>query len=149
MTCQAAVSWVLPGNKRSTPAPHIVGYTEYAQSFPYIGIPTKALTEYGASSVLKQTINTPATYTPQQYTGIYFPYVSQSVESANDLNGAALPTVTSSTQYDVYGNPTNIAVTTGEGYSKTTANYYYTPTIDANHWFLGRLRRSTVTSVIP
>ena len=77
----------------------------------------------------------------------YFPFVSQSVSSGYDLNGAVLPTVSTTTVYDAYGNPTSILASTGDGYSKTTANTYAAP--DTANWFLGRLIRSTVTSVTP
>ena len=125
---------------------NISSYTEYAQNFPYIGIPTQASSKLGTSQVLKQTSNTLTTFGPQQYTGVYFPYVSQNIESGWDLNGAALPTVTTNSTYDVWGNPTQIAVSTGDGYSKTTTNTYNN---DTTNWYLGRLLRSQVQSVTP
>jgi hypothetical protein len=73
--------------------------------------------------------------------------VSQSVSSGYDLNGAVLPTVTTTTVYDAYGNPTSVIASTGDGYSKTTTNTYATP--DTANWFVGSLTRSTVTSVTP
>jgi hypothetical protein len=77
----------------------------------------------------------------------YFPFVSQTEESGNDLNGAALPTVTSTySGYDLYGNVGTVTVSTGDGYSKVTTNTY---TNDVTNWFLGRLTRSTVLSTIP
>jgi hypothetical protein len=73
--------------------------------------------------------------------------LTQTVGSGNDLNGAALPTVTTTNTYDAYGNTTSMGVTTGDGYSKTTANTYMAP--DTVNWFLGRTARTTVTSVTP
>jgi phage-related protein len=74
-------------------------------------------------------------------------------ESSYDLNGRALPSVTTTTSYDChstptacYGNATQITVSTGDGYSKTTTNTYNN---DATNWHLGRLIRSTVTSTTP
>jgi hypothetical protein len=77
----------------------------------------------------------------------YFPYVSQNTSTGNDLKGAVLPTVTTTTVYDAYGNATSIVASTGDGYSKTTTNTYATP--DTANWFVGRLTRSTVTSITP
>jgi hypothetical protein len=76
----------------------------------------------------------------------YFPYAAQSVESGNDLNGAALPTVTTTTQYDEFGNATQVTVDTGDGYSKSTTNVYVN---DVPNWLLGRLKSSTVQSTVP
>jgi len=76
----------------------------------------------------------------------YFPYLSQSLQAGNDLNGASLPTATTTTQYDAYGNATSLAVSTGDGYSKATTNTY---TNDTTSWLLGRLTRSAVQSTAP
>lgn len=81
-----------------------------------------------------------------------FVKLTQSVEQSWELpasgtsNGTALPTVTTSYQYDAYGNATRVGVSTGDGYSKTTTNTY---TNDVTNWFLGRLTRAVVQSVTP
>jgi hypothetical protein len=54
--------------------------------------------------------------------------------------------VTTTTQYDSYGNATSVAVNTGDGYSKTTSSIYVN---DTANWLLGRLRSTTVTSTAP
>src|SRR6266496_380413 len=72
--------------------------------------------------------------------------LTQTVETSNDLNGAVLPTVTTTTGYDAYGNATSITVGTGDGYSKSIVNTY---TNDTANWFVGRLTRSQVTSTTP
>ena len=54
--------------------------------------------------------------------------------------------VTTTTQYDSYGNPTQIDVSATGGFSKTTVNTY---TNDSTKWILGRLTNSTVTSTTP
>jgi hypothetical protein len=76
----------------------------------------------------------------------YFPYASQSVETSWDLNGAALPTITTASDYDLWGNPTHITVGSSDGYRKDTVNSYAN---DAAHWFLGRLTKAAVTSTTP
>ncbi len=106
-----------------------------------------------SSAILNQVTNTYSCTNPTTGAACavaagnrYFPFVSQSVETSNDLNGALLPTVTTTTVYDAYGNPISIVASTGDGYSKTTTNTY---TNDTTNWFLGRLTRSQVTSVTP
>jgi len=63
-----------------------------------------------------------------------------------DLNGAVLPTVTTTTVYDAYGNPDQRARHHSDGYSKTTTNTYATPTPPTGS---RAPDRSTVTSVTP
>jgi hypothetical protein len=50
--------------------------------------------------------------------------LSQNVLSGADLDGSALPTVTTSNQYDTYLNGTQVMVSTPDGFSKTTNNTY-------------------------
>jgi hypothetical protein len=77
----------------------------------------------------------------------YFPYASQSAQWGNDLNGAPLPTVTTTQSgLDQYGNVGSVTVTTGDGFIKSTTNTYQN---DSANWFLGRLIRSQVTSTRP
>lgn len=132
-------------------------YTYYRQDFPYTGLPSvvkKTLSGAGSSGVLSQTTNTYACMDPASGTACtvgpgkrYFPYVSKSVEKSWDLNGAALPIVTTVNTYDTWGNPTKIVVATNDGHSKTTTNVYDAP--DLTKWYLGRLTRASVTSVAP
>ncbi len=83
----------------------------------------------------------------------YFPHVVSSKEESWDLNGAALPSITTSTSYApentgwFYGDPSQITVTTSDGSSKTTLNSYYPA--NTNNWILGRLKEASVTSVAP
>ena len=72
--------------------------------------------------------------------------LTQVTASGSDLNGVALPTTTTGTQYDDYGNARVITVGTGDGYAKTTTNSYVN---DESNWLLGRLKSSTVQSIIP
>jgi Salmonella virulence plasmid 65kDa B protein/FG-GAP-like repeat/Insecticide toxin TcdB middle/N-terminal region len=69
-----------------------------------------------------------------------------SAAASNDLDGTTLPTITTSYQYDAFNNPTQVVVSTPDGYSKTTTNIY---TNDTTKWFLGRLTRATVASTAP
>jgi len=128
--------------------------TTFRQDYPFQGLPTSVVKTQSSSAVpLNQVTNTwtsnpaynalPYTYTSGKY---HRADLTSLVESSNDVNGAAFPTVTTTTAYDAYGNAQNITVSTGDGYSKSTANTY---TNDTANWFLGRLTRSTVTSTTP
>jgi predicted lipoprotein with Yx(FWY)xxD motif len=77
----------------------------------------------------------------------FFPYAARSLESTYDLNGVALPEVTTETSYDAYGNPASINVCAGDGHSKATTNTFAGP--DLGNWQLGLLSRSTVRSPSP
>src|SRR5262249_50588209 len=131
----------------------ITSRTEYRQDWSYTGLPSVTKTSQSSGAVLKQATyaygcNNPATGTACLLTPgrRHFPSASQSVETGADLTGAALPTVTTSSSYDAFGNTTSVTVSTGDGYSKTTTNTY---TNDTVNWFLGRLIRSQVTSTTP
>ena len=76
----------------------------------------------------------------------YFVYVCRGVEQSWELNGVALPSVTTTNSFDNFGNATQIQVQSSDGYSKTTVNTY---TNDATNWILGRLTRAQVTSSAP
>jgi hypothetical protein len=72
--------------------------------------------------------------------------LKQSVTGGMDLDSTRLPGSTTTYQYDAYGNATQIAVTTSDGFSKTTTNTYVNNTAN---WVLGRLQTATVTSRAP
>jgi hypothetical protein len=89
------------------------------------------------------TISTPSnTNAPYQVT------VQETIAESWDLDGSAIPTSTTTYQYDSYGNPIQIATSTLDGFSKTTTNTY-TNNTTAPNWFLGRLTNATVTSTTP
>ena len=125
--------------------------TEYRQDWPYVGMPS--LIKKTAGGVFNQVSNTYGCNDFVSSSGCtvaagrrYFPFVSQSVESSWDLNGAALPVVTTSAQYDAYGNATEIGVSTSDGFTRKSVNTYIN---DTANWFLGRLTRATVTNKTP
>jgi len=126
--------------------------TTFRQDWPFTGLPSQTRKLAPNGTILTQVDNT---YSCNDFNGgcliaighRYFPFVTQSTQAANDLNGAALPTVTTINAFgDSYGNATEITVSTGDGYSKTTDNTYSNDTI---RWFLGRLTGSTVTAHRP
>jgi hypothetical protein len=127
----------------------------FRQDYPFQGLTlgTQRLQRNGA--VLSQTANSwsdnppgnSVAYPNPAVTGRYHRCdLTQSVESGGDLSGAVLPTVTTTSSYDAFGNATSVMISTGDGYSKTTANTYNDDTIN---WLLGRLTSSRVTSTTP
>jgi hypothetical protein len=131
----------------------VTARSEFRQDWPYVGLPSLVKKAQSSGAVLSQATNTYSCTNPATGAACtvavgnrYFPYLSQSLETGNDLNGGALPTVTTTTQYDSYGNATSVAVNTGDGYSKTTSSIYVN---DTANWLLGRLRSTTVTSTAP
>ncbi len=125
------------------PQTGIVTHNEYRQDYPYIGaasLSTKKLN----GTLLNQAQNT---YTAVPLGGTrYAVMLSQTVESSYELNGAPVTTMTTSTQYDAYGNPTQIVTSTNDGYTKTSNNTY---TNDTGNWLLGRLTLASVASATP
>ena len=136
----------------------LTSYAEYQQTWPYTGLPIlvkKSLTGGGNNGVLSEISNSYNCNDPVSSTATpcvvgagkrYFVYANQSVESGWDYNGAALPVITTKTEYDNWGNATKVDVSTSDGYGKTTVNNYSN---DSSNWYLGRLLKSSVTSATP
>jgi hypothetical protein len=133
---------------------NIVDTTTYRQDFPFIGLVASQTRVQGAQE-LAQTSNTyefknagggSSLSTPNLTNAPYRVTLSQAQAARNDLNGAALPSVTSTYQYDAYGNATAVTVSAADGFSKTTTNTYSN---DTTNWLLGRLTNVTVTSTKP
>jgi hypothetical protein len=133
---------------------NIVQTTTFRQDFPYIGMMSSS-TKTLNTLTLNQTANSfqfsnatgaASVSAPSTASAPYRVSVSQSVAQATDLSGTALPTATTSYQYDAYGNVTQVVTSTTDGFIKTTANTYAN---DTARWLLGQLTRSSVTSVSP
>jgi hypothetical protein len=129
---------------------------EFRQDWPYVGIPSSVRKTQSSGAVLSEMTNTPACLIPASSAACtvapgnrYFPFLWKSVETGSDLNGAALPAVTTTRSgFDLYGNVGTITVSTGvDGHSKTTTNIY--APADTNSWILERLIRSSVQSTSP
>jgi hypothetical protein len=142
----------------------IVSSTIYNQVFPYTGLPATASTTLagqGSGGLLKSVANTYQCYNPATGAGgttcpiavgnRYFPALQQAVTTSYDLNGAALPTSTTTIGYDTtytfFGNVKTITTSNSDGYSKTTTNTYNAP--DLTHWWLGQVNETQVTSTTP
>ncbi|WP_315804678.1 MULTISPECIES: FG-GAP-like repeat-containing protein [unclassified Bradyrhizobium] len=129
----------------------IADTTTYRQDFPYIGMVASAARTLGAQTLGQSTntyrfINASDGATISPSSAPYRVFLTQGVSSSTDLDGSAVPTVTTSNQYDSFGNATRVTVSTSDGFSKTTSNIYAN---DTSYWYLGRLTRATVTSQRP
>jgi hypothetical protein len=122
---------------------NIVQTATFRQDYPFIFSVANESQTLG-NSTLSTTTNT---YGSTSLGGTrYQVFVTQSQTAKNDLDGTAVPTATTSYQYDAYNNATQVTVATSDGYSKTTNNTY---TNDTTNWLLGRLTASTVTAQAP
>jgi Salmonella virulence plasmid 65kDa B protein/FG-GAP-like repeat/Insecticide toxin TcdB middle/N-terminal region len=132
--------------------------TNYLQWFPLIGQVTSVY-KYNSSVTLNETDNTYVFYylnngnavydvtsTPSAKSAPYTVVLRQSVAQSHDLDGSAMPTLTTTYTYDFFSNATQIVASTSDGFSKTTSNAY---TNDTTKWFLGRLISSNATSTTP
>jgi uncharacterized protein (DUF2141 family) len=132
----------------------IESYTELHQDWPFIGMVAKMETRLagaGNASVLKRSTSSYAQGAGSAAPAV-FVYSSQSVEESWDLNGAALPTITTTSQYSQspqYGDPTQIQVSLSDGTSKTAVNEFWPAQTTGGQWILGRLKKATVTSTKP
>jgi hypothetical protein len=142
--------------------------TVYRQDWPFVGMTSlqeKTLPGSGNAGMLAQVTNSFGCTNFVHTSGCavapgqrYFAFVSQRIESRWDLNGAALPTMTTTTQYDgnasgtwsnlnaIFGNPTQVLTSASDGYSSRVVNTY---TNDVANWSLGRLDSTTTTNTTP
>ena len=121
----------------------ITSYTEYSQTYPYIGMPIRSQRSLNGIVLNDST----ATLASIALGGTrYFPYVSRSVEQSFETNGAFVSTRITDSSYDNFGNPTQITVSSHDGYIKTTTSTYDN---DVSNWILGRLRTAQVKSTVP
>src|SRR6185436_8677091 len=100
--------------------------TEHRQDWPYVGLSSLVKKTQGSGTELSRVTNeyrcaqpdtcaNPAgcTYSAEAVCTVaagnrYFPFAWRSIETGNDLSGAALPTVTTTTTYDDFGNATSV-----------------------------------------
>ena len=150
--------------------------TTYRQDFPYIGLPLRTEVKTASGKLLRSAQNTwklkgyqsawnartagsgVHAETGSARLGPLQPYLETSVEAVYDLPatvngaltaGALLSTVTTATEVDGYGNPTNITVTTedhanNKRFRQETVNRYGSANDDWGKQF-GRVRRTEVT----
>jgi hypothetical protein len=134
----------------------VTATTWFRQDWPYIGMPslmTKSVQGSGASFQLRASANY-ACLNPADETICvigagkrYFPYLESKTEQSWDINGLELPSITTSSKYDGWGNRKESVVSASDGFSQATVNTY--APVDTANWFLDRLVRTTVTSTAP
>lgn len=136
------------------PQTGVVKTTNYRQDFPFIGLVDSAQKAVGPQMLnqtasVYQLLNNSGGGTVSAASTTSAPYrvqLSQSADRSWDLDGSAIPDLTTSYQYDAFGNATQIVAATPDGAVKTTTNAYFN---DTARWFLGRLTSATVTSSQP
>ena len=128
----------------------VASTTVFDQDYPFIGMPIDAYskTNNGVGQTLSETV---ASYADKILNNgkTHFVYVASSATSSRELNGDLVSQSTTTSgvnDFDAYGNCLQLVVDTGDGYTKTTVSTYDN---FVDNWFLGRLRRSTVTAVAP
>jgi hypothetical protein len=151
--------------------------TRYLQDYPYVGVASSTETRRGQLNNPSAPLISSTTYVycekaappgaedvatataPCPVAGsvkVQKPYLRKSIESGFDLNGVALPSVTTVNTFNGSGDPTSIVVTTtgtvagiNETYTKTTMNVFNPDNTAGDNWILGRLQRSGVRSQVP
>jgi hypothetical protein len=121
----------------------IVATANYRQDYPFEGLIANETTTAGQLT-LKAVTNSYGSAalggTRQRV------FLSGSTVARADLNGAALPSVTTAYQYDGFNNATQVTTTASDGFSKTVTNSYQN---DTGNWLLGRLLTGTATNQTP
>ena len=149
--------------------------TQFVQTYPYTGTTSSSITYRGDLSVSSPSALSSSVYTYCDTTAaagaessasasapctssakVQRPYLYKTVETGTDLQGVALPGVTTVNAYDTSGNPTRIAITTtgntvgvAQTFTKTTTNTYLAADTAGDNWILGRLQRATQRNVVP
>lgn len=89
-------------------------------------------------------------------TRIARPYLYKAVETGRDLDGSALPTVTTTNTYNSTGDlkevvteTTGTALGLSQTFKKINTNEYEPDKTEGDQWILGRLKSSKVRSIVP
>lgn len=124
-------------------------HSEFQQIWPYSGSLMMSVTKASTGQTIGQLVNSSGCMDFVSTSGCvpaigrrYFPYISQSISSSWELNGSALPSIITATQYDSYGNATKVTTNSSDGFTKTIETIYSN---DTSKWWLGRPTRTTVT----
>lgn len=142
--------------------------TEYNQTYPFTGQVVRSVQTFDNGTattsddvVLSEVASSFAsikthtgTETVASHSGIVFAYADTLTKKNYKLDGTLVSTVTTTNEYDNFGNPTSIVVDTAgldyegvmETYRTATTNTY---TNDTSNWYLGRLTRAEVTQTLP
>jgi len=121
---------------------NVVDTRNFRLDYPFVGL-LSSETRTHSSTNLSTTTNT---YTSTNLGGTrYFVGLQQSVVTAHDLDGTALPTTTTAYTYDSYGNALTENISLTDSSHRNTTNTY---TNDTVNWILGQETQTSVESSV-
>jgi hypothetical protein len=136
----------------------VVTRTVYRQDLPFTGLPaqtTVLLAGYGNEGLLSDTTYEYGCKDFVSTSGCtvamgarYFPYLASSVSKSWDLDGTAMPTITTTQEIDNWGSVTKSKRTASDGIQTETVNTYKNISTPAL-WLPGLLEKSVVTKSAP
>ncbi|MCS7064512.1 MAG: FG-GAP-like repeat-containing protein, partial [Methylacidiphilales bacterium] len=128
---------------------HLTGVTIrsiYHQEFPLDGVIKEIETRSSEGILLSTTKNTwkYKIYDGIENTKYFFPYLETGIESTYEYNtGQLVSSVTTTSNYDDFGNLIESVITDNQGKTKISKNLYNNFTSNGK-WILGRLYQSSV-----
>jgi hypothetical protein len=136
----------------------LVTRTVYRQDLPFTGLPvqtTVSLAGYGNEGLLSDTTYEYGCRDFVSASGCtvavgarYFPYLASTISKSWDLDGTAIPTITTTQEFDNWGSVTKSKRMASDGIQTETVNTYKnisTPTL----WLPGLLEKSVITKTAP
>ena len=140
----------------------IIEHDYYQRSFPYVGMTFQRDVSQPSFTLMSRVINTLTKTTLESTTNNqrYFPYVSQSVETDNEVggvdNGSLINQITKTYVFDTYGNATSVTTATvdedsGSAWHAQTWTTVVTQAITPNtaDWCLTVPTQITVQKTLP
>ena len=131
----------------------LISKTTYSQAYPFRGLATRAEVLQPDLTPMSVVATTYASIETHAGKKTFFPFVDINANESYELDGSLVTKVTTNSDYDTFGNPTNIFLTTMDGtspptetFTTTTASDYHN---DTTNWFLGRLICTRVTQTVP
>ncbi len=123
----------------------IVTTTNYNTNIPLVGTISSQTVTAGAVT-LRSVVN--SWNAAGEASGAYILTLTQSALTQNDLDGTALPSVTTAYSYDSYSNPLTITRTVTYASSTATSTTTNTYLNDNTNWILGQVLTSQVHNVV-
>ena len=136
--------------------------TYFNQNYPLVGHKINIQQHLADESKISETsisYNTIKTHdgteTVASHIGTIFTYPSTTIQNNYDINDQLMRSITTqNSNYDNYGHPQSVRVTTTsqnlhgneESYLSQTTDSYNN---DTNHWYLGQLTRRVITKTLP
>ena len=117
----------------------------YLQDFPFTNQLQQTETRLANGTVIERSTNQWREL-PSSFSGIRYPFIAQNNTESYELNGSLTLSVTTTYQYDSFGNLLQSVETTSDGFAKTTVATYVN---DVNRWLLGQATRIQTTRQAP